>query len=384
MIFSTIKDKRYIMTPDKNQNPAPATPGQPAPAAGTPPPAAAPATPPAAAPASPSTSDSEDNSLEGTGTIVEAGKSADEAGGGGGSIDTSGNGLTQKPEVKLPGRGPLQSLKRGFNLYLILFFAVALVAILIIVFAVSSGTKQANKAAKVNTQSVSDATLKQLANSDVTVGDPKQVLNVQSNAVFAGKVLVRDSLEVAGQLSVSGSLSLSGITVNGTSKFQDVQIGSTLGVAGDTIFQSGVSIQKALSVTGSGTFGSLTAGTISTSNLQLNSDLQLSHHITVNGAIPGRSSGTALGAGGTSTVNGSDTAGSVNINTGSSPPAGCFVTVNFTQKYASTPHILLTPVESGAGGIAYYVTRTTTSFSICAATPPPANASFGFDYFVIG
>jgi hypothetical protein len=357
--------KKYIMSPDQNQK-TDATPPATPPAS----------TPPAATP--------EDNSLEGTGTIVEAGKSADEASTTGGSIDTSGSGLVADTKVKLPGRGPLQSLKRGFNIYLILFFLVVVVAILVIVYAVGTGTKQAQKDAKVTSQTVSDATLKQLANTDVTVGDAKQVLNVQSNAVFAGKVLVRDSLEVAGPLKVAGSLSLSGITVNGTSKFQDVQIGSTLGVAGDTIFQSGVSIQKSLSVSGSGTFASLNAGTVSTSNLQLNSDLSLTHHIVAGGAAPGRSNGSALGGGGTSSVSGSDTSGSVNINTGSSPAAGCFVTVSFTQKYNATPHILLTPVGSDSASVSYYVNRTTTSFSICTSSPAPAGANISFDYFVVG
>jgi hypothetical protein len=261
---------------------------------------------------------------------------------------------------------------------------VVLVAVMIIAFAVQSGSKQAQKAAKINTQSLSDSTLKQVANSDVTVGDPKQVLNVQSNAVFAGKVLVRDSLEVAGSIKVNGSLSLSGITVTGTSNFQDMQVGGNFGVAGNAIFQSQVSIQKGLSVTGPSTFSNLSAGALSTSNLLLTSDLQLSHHLVANGAPTNRSNGSALGNGGTSSVSGSDTAGNVSINTGGSPPAGCFVTVNFTQNYAATPHVLLTPVGSGAGGLSYYVTRTNSSFSICVSSPPSANASFGFDYFVAG
>jgi hypothetical protein len=117
--------------------------------------------------------------------------------------------------------------------------------------------------------------------------------------------------------------------------------------------------------------------------LQLNSDLTLTHHIVAGGGTPGRSPGSALGGGGSVTVGGSDTAGTVTINTGNAPASGCFVTVNFTQKYNSTPHVLITPVGSAAGGIAYYINRATSSFSICDATNPPSGSSFAFDYFVI-
>src|SRR5206468_4683422 len=109
-----------------------------------------------------------------------------------------------------------------------------------------------------------------------------------------------------------------------------------------------------------------------------NSDLTLTHHIIAGGATPGRNNGSALGGGGSASVSGSDTAGTVSINVGSSPPSGCFVTVNFTQKYSNTPHILLTPVGSGAGGLAYYVNRTSTNFSICDSATPPAGTSFAF------
>lgn len=340
--------------------------------------------PPAGQPESAGGAADDGNSLEGTGTIVEASQAADEASKNteGGAVDASGG---KTPKAKLPGRGPLASLKRGFNIYILMFFGVILVAVIIIAFAVHSASDQASKDGKVNSQTVSDDTLKQLANSDVTVGDPKSVLNVQSNAVFAGKVLVRDNLEVAGSISVSGALSLSGLTVSGTTKTQELQVSGKLGVAQDAIFQGSLSVQKTLAVTGTGTFGgTLTAPTVATSNLQLNNDLTLTHHIIVGGGNPGRSNGAALGSGGSATVSGSDTGGTINVNVGSSPAAGCFINVTFTQRYNGTPHVLITPVGSDAGGLPYYVNRSTTGFSVCVSQPPSPGTSFSFDYFVVG
>jgi hypothetical protein len=73
----------------------------------------------------------------------------------------------------------------------------------------------------------------------------------------------------------------------------------------------------------------------------------------------------------------------VNINTGSAPGAGCFITVNFVSRYTATPRVLLTPVGSAAGSVQYYVNRDSGSFSVCSSNVPPANSSFGFDYFVV-
>jgi hypothetical protein len=92
---------------------------------------------------------------------------------------------------------------------------------------------------------------------------------------------------------------------------------------------------------------------------------------------------TAVGGGGTASLSGSDTSGSVTINTGGSPPAGCFATVTFSKVFASTPHVVLTPVGSAAAGLQYYVTRSTTGFAVCTASAAPAGQSFGFDYVAL-
>ncbi|HEX4774693.1 MAG TPA: hypothetical protein VH234_04200 [Candidatus Saccharimonadales bacterium] len=298
------------------------------------------------------------------------------------SADATGDSATPLPQPP-KNKSKRAALKR-FNIYLLLFLFIIVIA-LGVIGATFIASKHNSSPSPISSQSLTQSTLDQLANSDATVGSNNQVLNVQSSAVFAGKVLVRQDLEVAGSLQIGGTVALNGLAVSGTSQLGQVQINKDLAVAGNSSIQGTVTIAKSLQVNGSGTFsGPLSAPQITTSSLQLNSDLTLTHHIVAGGATPSHSGGSGLGSGGTASVSGSDTSGSVTINTGAGPAAGCFVTIDFVNKYDSTPHILLTPVGSSAGGLSYYVNRSSSSFSICDATAPPASASFGFDYFVVG
>lgn len=296
---------------------------------------------------------------------------------------TAGKIVEANPVTASVPKEPLwQRTKRKLNIYLLLFILLLIISGTIVVVTYFANKKSAQTTIK--TQTLSQDTLDQLATTDVTVGDPKQVLSVQSNAVFAGKVLIRDSLDVAGTIQVGGSLSVPGITVSGNSIFEQIQVNKSLSVQGDTSIQGQLAVQKNLTVAGGGTFGSrISAPSITVDSLQLSGTLTITKHVAVGGTTPGRTNGAALGSGGTTAISGSDTAGSINVNTGSGASAGCFLTVNFTQKYNSTPRVIVTPIGSGAGSVGFYVDRTTSSFSVCAANTPPSNASFGFDYWII-
>lgn len=290
--------------------------------------------------------------------------------------------IDDTPETEATNGSFAQRIVRRINVYLLVFILLLIVAGAIVLITYLASKKTSTNTVK--TQSLSSDTLKQLATSDVTVGQPKQVLSVQSNAVFAGKVLIRDSLEVAGPIQVGGSINVPGITVSGNSIFEQIQVNKSLSVQGDTTLQGQLTIQKGLTVASGGSFGgAVTAPALTVNTLQMNGSLTLTKHIIIGGATPTRDTGPALGGGGTVAVSGSDAAGSININTGAGPAAGCFVTVNFTQKYNTTPNVLITPIGSSAALVGYYVNRTTGSFSICAANTPPANASFGYDYFIV-
>jgi hypothetical protein len=289
---------------------------------------------------------------------------------------------TKPAALDFPTDSPVDKLKSSFNIYFLIFVVIVLVTIGIIVYAVSSS----KKASKTNTTKAPSLTSEQLASlkgNTTLVGDAKQTLDVQSNSVFEGQVLMRQDLSVAGAIKVGGSLSLPSLNVGNAGTFGSLQVGKDVGINGNTTIQGTLTIQKNLSVSGTASFGSLSVGALSVTGLQLSGDLSVNRHIVTNGTAVTRTAGTALGGGGTVSVSGTDTAGTLSINTGNSPAAGLFATVNFGQHFASIPRILITPIGSAAGSITYYVTRDANGFSVGCSTPPPGNSSFSFDYFVI-
>ncbi len=293
---------------------------------------------------------------------------------------------SETPEVSTPAVAPirptrwwllrLRSLLKRFNIYLLIFCLIIVTSIFMVFISIQHNRKE-NTVTPLTTQTLTADTLKQLKGSQATIGDPKKILSVESNAIFAGTVLVRQSLDVAGEIKVGGGLSLAGITVGGTSTLDQLQ-------ANSVVITGNATVQKGLSVAGSGSFGgSLSAASLNINTLHLNGDLQLNRHIDAGGGTPSKSDGGALGSGGTSSVSGTDTAGTVTISTGGSPAAGCFVTVNFSQKFNATPHVVITPVGSAAANLNYYINRTSANFSICATNAAPAANSFSFDYVAI-
>jgi cytoskeletal protein CcmA (bactofilin family) len=321
------------------------------------------------------------DSLDTTSTVVEGKNAAQDTG-----VISAENDKANKVGQPLKPSVAKQVVNKllGFNIYFILFVFVIVIAGVVVLFSYNYSKKKTGESS-VSTTTLSEDTLSQLANTDASVGTSSQVLNVQSSAVFAGKVLARSDLEVAGNLKLGGGLDLASINVTDSANLGQTSVSQDLSVSGNVAVQGQQTIAKSLQVGGTGSFsGTLSAPQISTSSLQLNGDLVLTRHITAGGGTPSRSNGNALGSGGTSSVSGSDTAGSVSINTGSGPGAGCFITVNFTTRYNSTPRVLVTPIGSDAGGVDYYINRSTTSFSICTSNAAPANSGFGFDYFVVG
>lgn len=283
----------------------------------------------------------------------------------------------QKPPEKTPLLKKLGKSAHRVNIYLLMFVLLVIVAGLITFISIQSSRRN-NGRNDISGQELSEEALAELSKNNVQVGDPKQTLTIASNSIFNGKVLVRDSLDVAGALRIGGALSLPGITVSGTSNFEDVQVSSNISTAGN------VTAEGNLNVAGSGSFsGALSAASINTENLALNNNLTLSRHIVTSGGVPGVSVGTAVGGGGTVSLSGSDIAGTITINTGGGPAAGVLANVSFSRAYSRTPHVVVTPVGSSAAGLNFYVTRTANGFTLATTNAPPAAKSFSFDYIVI-
>ncbi len=282
-----------------------------------------------------------------------------------------------------PKKGsPIKRFFRKVNLYLLIFILLVVVAgALALVNYLNS--KKVPDVPSIAAQSLTQDALKQLANTDASVGSSSQTLTIQGNAVIAGQTLMRGNLNVAGNFQSGGGITGPTITVSGAANLGQAQI-SSLQVAQNAAVQGSTTLRD-LNVSGASSFsGPMTASQITVTRLILsgNGSLEIPNHISFTGPSPSRSPGNALGGGGSVSINGSDTTGTININTGASPSAGCFARISFSQRFTNQPHVIVSPVGNGAGQTQYYVDRDATGFSICTANSAPARQVFAFDYFV--
>jgi cytoskeletal protein CcmA (bactofilin family) len=285
------------------------------------------------------------------------------------------------PKKKTSIQEKLKTLVSRLNVYLLLFFIIILAGS--IIFFVVFSSSQTPEVGIPESQELTQEAIDELVGSDAKVGDPKQLLTVESDSVFTGKVLIREGLDVAGPIKVGGSLSLPGITVSGSSAFDAVTI-NTLSIAGDATVQGQLSVQKGLTVSGPVTFsGTFSAAAFSIESLQVNQNLNINKHIDAGGPTPNVSSGPAVGSGGTVTNSGTDTAGTVTVNVGSNASAGgILATITFGNNFGGTPHVVITPVGAPAPN-AFVTNRTTSGFSISYSPGFTSPVSVSFDYIVI-
>ena len=278
----------------------------------------------------------------------------------------------------------IRRLFRRLNIYFLIFLLLLVIAIVVVVVNYLNSQKVTPEP-NIATQKLSEDALKQLANTDASVGGTSQTLTIQGNAVIAGQTLMRGNANIAGNLQTGGSIQGPSLTISGASNLNTAQINS-LQVAQNVAIQ-GTTTMRDLNVSGTSSFsGTLTAAQITVTKLVLSGagELQIPNHLTFTGTTPGRTVGSAMGPGGSVSINGSDTAGTINVNTGNSPSAGCFIQVTFAKNYPTTPRVIVSPVGRAAGQTEYYVTRTATGFSLCTANTPSANQAFAYDFFVTG
>lgn len=296
------------------------------------------------------------------------------------AADTDLSDLDEEPQKKL---SPLKRFLRKVNVYLLAFILIAIVsaAIGIVTFLNSQKTPEDPS---IENQALTTDALKQLANTDTSVGSSSQTLNIQGNAIIAGQTLARGDLNVAGNFQTGGNIQAPGLTVSGTTNLGTTQING-LQVATNVAIQ-GSTTMRDLNVAGTSSFsGAMTASQITVTRLVMsgNATLEVPNHIRFSGPSPNRTvNNSVLGNGGTASINGSDTSGSVNINSGNNPTAGCFIRVTFQQAFPSAPRVIATPVGAAGGQLQYYVERTQQGFNICSNNAPAANQAFSFDYFV--
>jgi len=280
----------------------------------------------------------------------------------------------------------LSRIAARLNIYLLAFVLLVIIALIIVFIVVNTGNNQQSELADIQTQELTQDAIDDLTSNEATIGDPKQLLTVESNAVFNGQVLIRDGLDIAGPLKVGGELNLPGITVSGTSQFDEVLL-NTLSIAGDASVQGTLNVESNLSVAGQASFGGpVSAPTAILDAIQINGDLTFNRHIDAGGATPGVTNGGSAGSGSTVTISGTDTAGTVTINVGSGASAGNLAVVTFVVAFNGNPHVVITPVSSSpatvSSGEFYLSARATSGFTIASATAVSAG-SISFDYVVI-
>jgi len=314
--------------------------------------------------------------------------------------DQSNQDIDPTKTVPQPQAKGIKKIFGKVNIYLVLFIFIVVVAGA--AYTVMFFMNKKAEDVRIETTKITEATLEQLKTSDAVVGDPRQILTIESNAVITGKVIMKDTVDVAGALSVGGPLSLTSINTAGAGTFQSIQtndlqaagnasIGGLLDVVGT--ISTGENMSVAGNINGGGRLdiggqavigGNLNVnGVISAKGI--NFDQISITRININGNNPGVSVGGAAGGGGTASVNGTDTAATVTINTGGSTGTGVLATINFTGAFnSSNPHPVITPNGPGCANIAYYITNVSaTQFSIATATTAPPGATCRFNYIVI-
>jgi hypothetical protein len=139
---------------------------------------------------------------------------------------------------------------------------------------------------------------------------------------------------------------------------------------------------QALSSTGSVLASIDGAGNLTVQAAIINANLTLNGHFISGGSTPTAAVGPAAG-GGTFSISGDDTFGTITINaTGSAISSGVLATITFNTAYGAAPRVVLSPDSSSAAASQFYKgTVNTTSFQIDVGAIPTAGA-YTFDYFV--
>jgi len=298
------------------------------------------------------------------------------------------DGTTGKDDVVAkPPNSFKQTLKR-FRVYVLILLLLAIVGIIFVVVSSLNG-KKTPPPPSVSSQPLSQTQLKKLASS--TTSSNGQTLTVRGDATLNGQVLIRNNLGVAGTIQLGSGLNVPKITDTNTSSFGSAQA-STLQIATSSTFQGVATFQDGINMNGNTAFNAATIGTLTATNIVMSGSMQIEvpGHLAFTGAFPGRTINFGvLGNGGSASLNGSDTSGTVSINTGNNPTAGCFISIIFNIPFTTTPNILLGPIGLGAGATQHnteIITNSTsglvTGFKICTANTPLPNQAFGFSYFI--
>jgi hypothetical protein len=271
-----------------------------------------------------------------------------------------------------------KSKKHRFTRRQIIRALVALALLIALIIGLSFLVNRLNKPEQtivINTQSLDNGTLNELTGDDPV----KQQLTITPDTIFKNSVTVQGSAQVDKDVNIDGSLTVGGRTIlqDSTDIDGDLNVRQTL-----TVGQN-ASLGGNLSVNGQITALSLSVGSLSISSINLSNDLTFGGHIIPSGTNTPSSRISSAAAGGTVSVSGNDTSGTVTINTGGGALiAGEMAIITFAKAYGTTPKVQLTPITSTASNLRYYATRSATFFTIDTSSAPANGTTYVFDYFV--
>lgn len=310
-------------------------------------------------------------------------------------LSENASGISSVPSPK-PGNRPISSVYRKADIATSLITMTATLAVIGIILGgyLFLTKKKPVPPPKITTLDQSEITKLGGFLTGNALGSSNQILTVTSSSLFKGRLAVDNDIKVTGNGEFGGNISTSSLTVTKTSTLSNTTINGPLIVTGPTTLQSpavlagGATIGNNLAVAGNGTFGgALSAGSFNAKTLNVNGDLNLSGHLVITGSLPTVIPEVGAGSGGKTSVEGTDSGGTIQINTGTVPSftngQNTLVSLKFKNAYAKTPHVLLTAVGLTTGSIGYYVTQTPQGFTISVITTAKSGDNYAFNYWVI-
>ena len=247
---------------------------------------------------------------------------------------------------------------------------------------------------------ISQAALDKVGINNTPIGTSGIELTVNPDARFNGRVDVAGDLSVGGQLKLSsglsagdaslsqlqvGNVSAASLNVNGNVTASTLNLRNDLNVAGTSRLQGPVTIGQLLTVDNSldvvgnmAVGGVLSVGTFHTTTLVADNGVTIGGHVVTEGSPPSVTKGSSLAGTDTVSISGNDVSGTVAVNIGASSVSGIVANITFNRAFSNIPHVLITPVGSGASDV--YVNRSEGGFSIGVGSLD--SGGHAFDYIV--
>lgn len=277
--------------------------------------------------------------------------------------DAPENIITETPAPQSPHQRPVGPPLR-IIIPLVIIVIIVLVAGGSFVVFKKSGQKSTPSRITINTQSLDNGTLTKLTHQ--TGPNTQQQLVISPDTVFKKTVQIHDIVNTDNGVNIGGALNVNGATT----------------LQGPALLNGNLAVRGSLSVSGSLTAPGLNVGSLGLTTLNASGNLNFGGHLVPGGAVPSVKPSVAA-SGGTVTISGNDTAGTITITIGNGTLlAGELAIINFTTPFTNTPKVQLTPITSTAASLSYYATRAPLLFTINTASTPTAGTTYVFDYLV--